>query len=63
VRKYVSHDAERLTQFFLLTPCFVTEKYDGTNISKDDEGRIYSRRYLLDPGQEEFIKTSLGKVK
>jgi hypothetical protein len=63
VRKYVSNHTERLPKFFLQTPCFATEKYDGTNICKDDEGMIFSRRYLIDPDQEEFIKTSLGKVK
>jgi hypothetical protein len=63
VRKYVSHDKEKLHKFFLQTPCFATEKYDGTNISKDEEGKVYSRRHLLDADQEEFIKTSLKKVK
>ena len=63
VRKYLPNNKDRLYKFFLQTPCYATEKYDGTNIAKDDQGRVYSRRYLLDNGQEEFIKTSLEKVK
>ena len=63
VRKYLPNNKDRLYKFFLQTPCYATEKYDGTNIAKDDQGRIYSRRYLLNNEQEEFIKTSLEKVK
>jgi hypothetical protein len=47
----------------LKNPCFVTEKYDGTNIAKDDGGQIYSRRLLIEQGQEEFMETNLKKVK
>jgi hypothetical protein len=50
-------------KLFLETPCFVTEKFDGTNIAKDDLGQIYSRRFPLEEGQDTFIKTSLKKVK
>ena len=50
-------------KLFLETPCFVTEKFDGTNIAKDDIGQIYSRRFPLEEGQESFIKTSLKKVR
>ena len=49
IRKYLTNNKDRLYKFFLQTPCYATEKYDGTNIAKDD--------------QEEFIKTSLEKVK
>eukprot|EP00092_Neocalanus_flemingeri_P053099 GFUD01062302.1.p1 GENE.GFUD01062302.1~~GFUD01062302.1.p1 ORF type:complete len:398 (-),score=107.74 GFUD01062302.1:36-1229(-) len=63
VKKYVSRDKDRLRKLFLETPCFATEKYDGTNIGKDDEGIMYSRRFLIETGQEEFIKTNLKKVK
>ena len=62
VKRFVYCDKDCLHKFFLQTPCCVTEKYDGTNIAKDDEGNIYSRRFLLDAGQESFIKTSLKKV-
>ena len=47
----------------LQSACFATEKYDGTNIAKDDEGHIYSRRFPIDDDQEMFIKTNLKKVK
>merc|ERR1711892_1022334 len=50
-------------KFFLETSCFATEKFDGTNLAKDDLGQIYSRKYMLEHGEEEFIKTSLRKVK
>ena len=63
VRRHLPHDKERIHKFFLHTSCFATEKYDGTNISKDHQGRLYSRRYQLEKGQQEFIKTSLAKVR
>eukprot|EP00092_Neocalanus_flemingeri_P013953 GFUD01015050.1.p1 GENE.GFUD01015050.1~~GFUD01015050.1.p1 ORF type:complete len:419 (+),score=119.47 GFUD01015050.1:81-1259(+) len=50
-------------KFFLETLCFATEKYDGTNIAKDDTGQVYSRRFPIEEGEEEFIKTSLRKVR
>ena len=57
------HDKDRLHKFVLQTSRFSTEKYDENSISKYDEGNIYSRRLVIDSGQEEFIKTSLRKVK
>eukprot|EP00091_Calanus_sinicus_P011656 TRINITY_DN2628_c0_g1_i5.p2 TRINITY_DN2628_c0_g1~~TRINITY_DN2628_c0_g1_i5.p2 ORF type:complete len:140 (-),score=44.44 TRINITY_DN2628_c0_g1_i5:411-830(-) len=53
-------DAQKI---FLNTPCFVTEKYDGTNLAKDDLGVIYSRRFALGDDEQEFIKTSLKEVR
>ena len=32
---------------FLRKECLATEKLDGTNISKDDEGIIYSKRTVI----------------
>ena len=60
VKNKNSFDAEKV---FLNTPCFVTEKYDGTNLAKDDQGIIYSRRFALGDDEQEFIKTSLKEVR
>ena len=32
---------------FVQQACLATEKLDGTNISKDDEGVIYSKRTVI----------------
>ena len=32
---------------FLQQECFATEKLDGSNVSKDDEGVIYSKRTVI----------------
>merc|ERR1711872_279937 len=60
VVKNKNQDPEKI---FLNTPCFVTEKYDGSNLAKDDVGIIYSRRFALGDDEQEFIKTSLKKVR
>jgi len=63
VTENIENNKTNLHKFFLEEPCYATEKYDGTNIAKDEEGQIYSRKLLLEEGQEEFQKTSLQKVK
>ena len=40
-----------------------TEKFNGTNISKDKNGCIYTRRRKLNKNVKEFIGTSLKNVK
>lgn len=32
---------------FLQQKCLATEKLDGTNVSKDDQGIIYSKRIVI----------------
>ena len=63
VKKYLGGEKDRLHKIFLETPCFSTEKYDGTNLAKDAEGNLYSRRLMIDAEQERFLKTSLKRVK
>jgi len=63
VTKNIGNHRERIYDLFLERPCFATEKYDGTNIAKDDGGQIYSRRLLIGEEQEEFMETNLKKVK
>jgi len=60
VVKNKKQDPEKV---FLNTLCFVTEKYDGSNLAKDDLGIIYSRRFALAADEQTFIKTSLKKVR
>jgi len=50
-------------KFFLETLCFATEKYDGSNLAKDESGQIYSKNFLIEEKDEEFIKTSLRKIR
>ena len=63
VTKNIGNRSERIYDLFLNRPCFVTEKYDGTNIAKDDGGQIYSRRLLIGEGKDNFLDTNLKKVK
>lgn len=38
-------------------------KFDGTNIAKDDDGTLYSRRFVMENETERFQKNSLEEVK
>ena len=63
VTRNIGNQRDRIYDLFLNKACFATEKYDGTNIAKDDGGQIYSRRLLVGEGQDEFLDTNLKKVK
>ena len=63
VTKTIGYHRENLHEFFLKNTCFATEKYDGTNIAKDDKGQVYSRRLMIDDKDEEFLDTNLRKVR
>ena len=52
-----------IEEFFLEKEFNVSEKYDGTNVGKDKNGQLYSRRLLIESDKEEFIGTSLKSVK
>ena len=54
---------EKLRAFILTALIFVTTKFDGSNIGKDEEGVIYSRRLILPRGEKKFLKTDLKMVK
>jgi len=59
---YLSN-SEKLDVFLQETPCTASIKYDGTNIAKDDEGTLYSRRFVMDKEATKFQHTSLDEVK
>merc|ERR1711872_1054051 len=63
VKRYLSSDKDRLHKIFLDTPCFATEKYDGTNVAKDEDGCLYSRRLMIGKEQTMFLQTDLKTVK
>jgi len=63
VNKMIGYHRDSLHQVFLQQSCFATEKFDGTNVAKDDAGQIYSRRLLIDDASDTFIDTDLKKVK
>jgi len=54
---------EELAEIFLKTPTFATEKLDGTNVAKDDQGQIYSRRLKIGAEETHFQKTPLTQVR
>ena len=60
-REAFGHD--KLREILLETPAVATEKLDGTNVGKDDEGNIYGRRLLIDKGKTSYQRVSLDKVK
>jgi len=63
VSKSIEYHKDTLQDFFLKNLCFATEKYDGTNVAKDDRGQLYSRRLLIENDEEEFIDTNLKKIR
>ena len=54
---------DKLREILLETPAVATEKLDGTNVGKDDEGNIYGRRLLIDKGKTSYQRVSLDRVK
>ena len=38
-------------------------KFDGTNIAKDEDGILYSRRFVIEAEAEKFQQVSLQEVK
>jgi hypothetical protein len=54
---------EDLTEMFLQSPVFATEKLDGTNVAKDDTGQLYSRRLKIGAEESHFQKTPLASVR
>jgi len=50
---------------FDATPCFVSEKYDGTNVGKGTEasGVLHGRRSLIAPSSASFQKAPLAHVR
>ena len=43
-------------------PLSFSTKFDGTNIAKDDEGVLYSRRFVMEKEATKFQHTSLEEV-
>ena len=54
---------DKLREILLETPAVATEKLDGTNVGKDDEGNIYGRRLLIDKDKTSYQRVSLDRVK
>jgi len=55
-------NSENLDVFLRETLCSASIKFDGTNIAKDDDGTLYSRRFVMDEEAEKFQHTSLEEV-
>jgi len=55
---YLSN-SEKLNVFLLETSCSASIKFDGTNIAKDNDGTLYSRRFVMDKEATKFQHTSL----
>ena len=58
-----SQSEEERKKIFFETEVFAVEKLDGTNVSKDDSGQLYSRRLHISADAEVFSKTTLKNVK
>lgn len=58
-----SQSEEERKKIFFETEVFAVEKLDGTNVSKDDGGQLYSRRLHISADAEVFSKTTLKNVK
>ena len=52
-----------VTKYLMEDEFTYMEKFDGTNIAKDKNGCIYTRRTKLDEYVKDFIGTSLENVK
>ena len=57
------YNEEEKNKIFFENNAFAVEKIDGTNVSKDNDGQLYSRRNLISPEAEKFLKTTLKNVK
>jgi hypothetical protein len=52
-----------LKDYFCARPVFVCEKYDGTNVGKDEENNMYGRRQMIAGGKGAlYQKTPLAAV-
>ena len=58
-----SKSEEERKRTFFRNKAFVVEKLDGTNVAKDDQGQLYSRRLFIPADAESFLKTSLNHVR
>jgi len=63
VTKLMGYHKESLEDFFNKNLCYASEKYDGTNVAKDDKGQVYSRRLQIEDDEEEFNDTNLKKIR
>jgi len=58
---YLSY-SEKLNVFLQESPCSASIKFDGTNIAKDNDGTLYSRRFVMEKEAKKFQHTSLEEV-
>lgn len=44
-------------------PCEASHKFDGTNVGKDQDGRLYGRNKMVNPNAQSYQKTPLDALK
>jgi len=54
------YGAREIRAYFCEQPVYVTEKYDGTNVGKDEDGNMYGRRQMISGNS--YQKTPLTSV-
>ena len=57
------NNKDHLEDIFLKPGVCATEKFDGTNVAKDDDGHIYGRRMIISENKNFYQKTPLDAVK
>jgi len=63
VTKLIGYHKESIEDLFHKNLCYASEKYDGTNVAKDDRGQVYSRRLQIEDDVDVFIETNLKKIR
>ena len=57
------NNKDHLEDIFLKPGVCATEKFDGTNVAKDEDGHIYGRRMIISEDKNFYQKTPLDAVK
>ena len=56
-------DAKELCNQVFNVPVTLSQKYDGTNVGKDENGEMYGRNKMIGPKESSYQKTDLKCVK
>jgi len=54
---------ENLNAHLFERPCEATHKFDGTNVGKDQDGKLYGRNKMVNPNAKSYQKTPLDALK
>lgn len=54
---------DRINAHLFERPCEASHKFDGTNVGKDQDGKLYGRNKMINPNAKSYQKTSLDALK